>query len=83
MGNDKAYNENRRELLVSCTRGNAESLKEAYDKEFLPYERIRKEFFEGYRSLYEEIVRSTKNILGNEASSYAQSFLGLEDEDKV
>ncbi|MEM2939480.1 MAG: DNA methyltransferase, partial [Candidatus Bathyarchaeia archaeon] len=66
-----------REVIESMRyRGDAESLRDAYDKEFLPYERVRQEFFDGYRSLYEEIVNSTKNILGDEASSYAQRFLG-------
>ncbi|MEN3048528.1 MAG: hypothetical protein ABDH63_07105, partial [Candidatus Caldarchaeales archaeon] len=57
-------------------RGDPEKTREAYDKEFLPYERVREEFFEEYRKLYEEIVNVTKSVLREEASSYAQRFLG-------
>ncbi|MEM2173187.1 MAG: DNA methyltransferase [Thermoproteota archaeon] len=66
-----------REVIESMRyRGNLEELRKAYDEEFLPYERVRQEFFEGYRSLYQEIVSRTKTILGGEAVSYAQRFLG-------
>ncbi len=57
-------------------RGDPESLRDAYDGEMLPYERVREEFFEGYRGLYEEIVNALKNVLHRNANSYAQRFLG-------
>ncbi len=51
-------------------------LRENYDNNFLPYEKVRNEFFEKYRELYQEIYNNTKEYLGNNASSYAQRFLG-------
>ncbi|MEM4323878.1 MAG: DNA methyltransferase [Candidatus Nitrosocaldaceae archaeon] len=54
------------------------NLEARYDKEFLPYERVRDEFFKDYRSLYDEIVEKTKRykVKGFNPSSYAQRFLG-------
>ncbi|MDW8093208.1 MAG: hypothetical protein RMJ06_05960, partial [Nitrososphaerota archaeon] len=73
---DELYRTDREVIESMRYRGDPESLRKAYDKEFLPHERVRQEFFEGYRALYEEIVNSTKGTLGDEASSYAQRFLG-------
>ncbi len=56
--------------------GDPESLRKAYDSEMLPYEKVRKEFFEGYRNLYERIVNAVKDVLHENAASYAQRFLG-------
>ncbi len=55
--------------------GDQESLKKAYDEDFLPYERVREEFFEKYRELYGKIVKAVEKII-EEPSSYAQRFLG-------
>ncbi|MEM4546928.1 MAG: DNA methyltransferase [Nitrososphaerota archaeon] len=63
-------------ILSLAYPGDQEKLLELYDRSFLPYEKVRDEFFEGYRDLYQEIVQKTKNILGNDASGYAQRFLG-------
>ena len=52
------------------------SLRDSYDSDFLPYERVREEFFEGYRSLYNKIVEEVKDVLGDKSSSYSQRFLG-------
>ncbi len=55
------------------------NLKERYDKEFLPYEKVRDEFFSQYRSLYEKIVENVKlNNLDTrfKPAEYAQRFLG-------
>ncbi|MGC9124666.1 MAG: Eco57I restriction-modification methylase domain-containing protein [Caldisericaceae bacterium] len=53
-----------------------EMLKEAYDKEMLSYESVRNDFFSGYKALYEKIVDATKDVLHQNANSYAQRFLG-------
>ncbi|BAJ49894.1 type II restriction enzyme, methylase subunit [Candidatus Caldarchaeum subterraneum] len=57
-------------------RGDPENLRKAYDSEMLPYDKVREEFFEGYRELYERIVKTVKSVLKDNASSYAQRFLG-------
>lgn len=56
--------------------GDEKSLRDSYDSDFLPYERVRKEFFEGYRSLYNKIAEEVKDVLGDKSSSYSQRFLG-------
>lgn len=55
--------------------GDQESLKKAYDTSFLPYERVREEFFTRYRQLYEKIVKTVEGEIP-EPSAYAQRFLG-------
>ncbi|MCS6784964.1 MAG: BREX-1 system adenine-specific DNA-methyltransferase PglX, partial [Candidatus Caldarchaeum sp.] len=59
-------------------RENPEELSRAYDEEFLPYERVRQEFFDGYAKFYREIMGRVNRVLKNEkeASAYAQRFLG-------
>ncbi|QRF76138.1 Type I restriction-modification system methyltransferase subunit [Thermoplasmatales archaeon] len=52
------------------------AMREAYDNHFLPYEKVREEFFLEYRNMYQEIYGITKDILGPNASSYSQRFLG-------
>lgn len=58
----------------------SENLKDRYDEEFLPYDKVREEFFNDYRRLYEEIVNKTKYLESINSdfnsSSYAQRFLG-------
>jgi type I restriction-modification system DNA methylase subunit len=54
----------------------AETLRRKYDTEFLPYERVRQEFFDGYRKLYEKLVAACREVLKEQASAYAQRFLG-------
>ncbi|MCS7127479.1 MAG: hypothetical protein NZ953_03720, partial [Thaumarchaeota archaeon] len=61
---DELYRTDREVIGSMRYRGDPESLKEAYDKEFLPYERVREEFFEVYRALYEKIVNETRRVLG-------------------
>jgi type II restriction/modification system DNA methylase subunit YeeA len=56
--------------------GNAEELSKRYDEVFFPYQKVRDEFFEGYRGLYERIEKAVKKELKNESTSYAQRFLG-------
>ena len=40
-------------------------LGETYDNSFLPYERVREEFFDEYRYIYQEIYDLTKGLLGS------------------
>ncbi len=66
-----------REVLESLRfPGDPEKLREAYDAVFFPYEKVRDEFFQGYRALFERIIDSVKKLLGQDAQSYAQRFLG-------
>jgi len=64
------------EVLESLRFPGKEKLKDAYDTSFFPYEKVRDEFFEGYRELYEKTVSVLKASMGERASSYAQRFLG-------
>jgi type I restriction-modification system DNA methylase subunit len=56
--------------------GEAEELSRKYDGEFFPYEKVRDEFFEGYRDLYERVEKAVRRDLKAESTSYAQRFLG-------
>lgn len=53
-----------------------EELNINYDKVFFPYEKVRNEFFEGYRTLYERVEKAVSKELKGESTSYAQRFLG-------
>ncbi|MHB8568099.1 MAG: Eco57I restriction-modification methylase domain-containing protein [Nitrososphaerales archaeon] len=66
-----------REVLDSLRfPGSADSLRQNYDSTFFPYERVRNEFFSGYRTLFEKIEKAVHKHLKKESSSYAQRFLG-------
>lgn len=54
----------------------SKNLREQYDLYFLPYEKVRKEFFEAYRSLYADTVKVIEPVLKEYSNSYAQRFLG-------
>jgi hypothetical protein len=57
--------------------GNPDELRRKYDEEFFPYEKVRDEFFNRYRELYEKVVAATRRVLGEKrAKEYAQRFLG-------
>jgi hypothetical protein len=57
--------------------GTPEELRRKYDEEFFPYEKVRDEFFNRYRELYEKVVAATRRVLGEKrAKEYAQRFLG-------
>lgn len=51
-------------------------LREKYDLYFLPYEKVRKEFFEAYRGLYSDTFEAIEPVLKEYSNSYAQRFLG-------
>jgi len=57
--------------------GTPEELRRKYDEEFFPYDKVRNEFFNRYRELYEKVVSATRRVLGEKrAKEYAQRFLG-------
>ena len=56
--------------------GKPEELSSNYDRVFFPYEKVRDEFFEGYRTLYEHVEKAVSKELKGESTSYAQRFLG-------
>ncbi|MEM4091289.1 MAG: DNA methyltransferase [Thermoplasmatales archaeon] len=53
-----------------------EEMRDRYDKTFFPYEKVRNEFFEGYKDLYQRINEAVKKGLNDNSTSYAQRFLG-------
>lgn len=55
---------------------NKKEMREAFDLNFLPYQKVRDEFFYGYRDLYQKLYSSTKELIGENASTYSQRFLG-------
>ena len=56
--------------------GTDEELRRNYDTVFFPYEKVRSEFFEGYRDIYQRIDKIVEKRLGGKSASYAQRFLG-------
>ena len=56
--------------------GDAEKLNKCYDVVFFPYQKVRDEFFEGYRELYQRVEKAVEKYLKDESTSYAQRFLG-------
>jgi type II restriction/modification system DNA methylase subunit YeeA len=56
--------------------GDGRELYKYYDTVFFPYEKVRDEFFKGYRELYQKTVDAVKKHLRKDSSSYAQRFLG-------
>jgi type I restriction-modification system DNA methylase subunit len=56
--------------------GKAEELSRNYDSVFFPYQKVRDEFFKGYRDLYERVEKAVEKELTGESTSYAQRFLG-------
>jgi hypothetical protein len=73
---DNLYRTDREVIESLRYPGNPDSLRQAYDTTFFPYERVRSEFFVGYRDLYAKIEKAVKKHLKKESSSYAQRFLG-------
>ena len=53
-----------------------QELSKLYDTSFFPYERVRDEFFEGYRDLYQKVEKSISGNLRKHSTAYAQRFLG-------
>ena len=53
-----------------------QELSKLYDTSFFPYERVRNEFFEGYRDLYQKIEKAIGGNLKKYSTAYAQRFLG-------
>ena len=53
-----------------------QGLSDLYDTSFFPYEKVRDEFFKGYRQLYQDVEKAVRPFLGKHSTSYAQRFLG-------
>lgn len=73
---DSLYRTDKEVLQSMQNPGTPEELSRAYDTAFFPYEKVRDEFFTGYRDLYQEIEETVKKYLPKVSSSYAQRFLG-------
>jgi len=56
--------------------GTTDTLNENYDSVFFPYEKVRNEFFEGYRDLYQKVEKAVREDLMEQSSAYAQRFIG-------
>jgi hypothetical protein len=56
--------------------GSVEELTKHYDEVFFPYEKVRDEFFTGYRDLYQKLEYRLRKIIPKDSSGYAQRFLG-------
>lgn len=56
--------------------GTEDKLNENYDTVFLPYEKVRDDFFRGYREMYQKTEEAVKDFLLDKSSAYAQRFLG-------
>jgi type II restriction/modification system DNA methylase subunit YeeA len=54
------------------------TLNKKFEEEFLPYERVRDEFFTGYRDRFQKVVRIllSKGFDAKRANQYAQRLLG-------
>jgi hypothetical protein len=64
------------DVLASISYPGSDSFSKAYDAHFFPYEKVREEFFEGYRDLYGKVLESVRPVVGGEAQGYAQRWLG-------
>ncbi|MFQ1020508.1 Eco57I restriction-modification methylase domain-containing protein [Tardisphaera saccharovorans] len=73
---DRLYHTDAEVLRTISYVSDEEQFRKKYDGEFLPYQRVRDEFFEGYRGLFEEVEGAVRESLNGEAPSYAQRFLG-------
>lgn len=73
---DRLYRTDTEALKSLKYTGDSKSLREQYDQNFLPYEKVRGEFFDGYRNLYRDTVKTVEPVLDANSNSYAQRFLG-------
>lgn len=56
--------------------GTFEELNRRYDEVFFPYQKVRDDFFIGYRDLYQKLEKQVRKIIPKDSSGYAQRFLG-------
>jgi len=56
--------------------GTVEELNKHYDEVFFPYQKVRDEFFQDYRGLYQKLERQVRKLIPEDSSGYAQRFLG-------
>ena len=47
-----------------------------YNEEFFPYQKVREEFFTGYRDMFQNLQDNLSSHLGANTRSFAQKFLG-------
>ena len=47
-----------------------------YNEEFFPYQKVREEFFTGYREMFQDLQENLSSHLGANTRSFAQKFLG-------
>jgi type II restriction/modification system DNA methylase subunit YeeA len=47
-----------------------------YNEEFFPYQKVREEFFTGYREMFQDLQDNLSSHLGANTRSFAQKFLG-------
>jgi type II restriction/modification system DNA methylase subunit YeeA len=73
---DRLYHTDYEVLESMSYPGDAEALNKSYDLVFFPYDKVREEFFEGYRDLYQKVEAAVKKELKGRSSEYAQRFLG-------
>ncbi|WP_449463024.1 Eco57I restriction-modification methylase domain-containing protein [Tardisphaera miroshnichenkoae] len=73
---DRLYHTDAEVLRTISYVRDEDQFRKKYDVEFLPYQRVRDEFFQGYRGLFEEVEKAARESLKDEAPSYAQRFLG-------
>ena len=73
---EKLYHTDKEVLESIRFPGTAETLNENYDATFFPYGKVRTEFFEGYKDLFQKIEDAVQKLLGGWSSAYAQRFLG-------
>jgi len=73
---DRLYRTDIETLESLAYPGGPKELRQCYDTAFLPYEKVREEFFEGYRNLYQKIQQAVRKHLSSQSAAYTQRFLG-------
>jgi type I restriction-modification system DNA methylase subunit len=73
---DRLYHTDIETLESLAYPGGPKELRQCYDTIFLPYEKVREEFFEGYRYLYQKIRQGVEKHLASHSTAYTQRFLG-------
>ncbi|MEM0142820.1 MAG: DNA methyltransferase [Candidatus Parvarchaeum sp.] len=62
--NSMAYTEDKVKLLNK------------YNNEFFPYQKVRDNFFDGYREIFQKLLQELGSDLGTNTRSFSQKFLG-------
>jgi len=56
--------------------GTVDELNKNYDEVFFPYQKVRDEFFQSYRDLYQKLEKQVRKLIPGDSSGYSQRFLG-------